>query len=687
MNGLCPACRRPYDDKTIEWKIVSPEEFKADIANQARKKAAARQKEAERKQVENLNRKHLAGLRVLQKNLVYIIGMGTSGSDEDLEILRGPQHFGQYGKIVKIAVSKAREGYGGQQSVGIYVTFANKDDAKDCIAALDGAAHSGRILKYALTISHLYKHSLTGPRAQYGTTKYCAAFLRNETCNNRNCTFLHETGDDGDSFSRQDLSSLNAVSSQRLAPSGVMPTTKAAQQQPSRPQAQPPGLSQAPAAQSIKSEAMSRSDSGDGSALPTSASWAKNPQVEQSRRSSQAASRATPSPKVAHAKMAPQRPESRSAQLKESSSKTKPANEAPRGAPKSKQETKAETQKQLPTVLRLIEAIKAVTADNFEWSLDRSGLDEATFEAITKLPPMIDPNGGLIRLSAKRQQELERQKLEDEQPPSQGVPMMDDDEVMASGSLQLGGEPESADDRKNASGQAIRARGPTNAAASALAGQTPPFETHNSLLNDLSTMGLGERSMTPRQQHNLALLKGNRPRQDSFDQYPRGPPGNTSQHQSQLSNPFQNQNSQLSGFSRHGRQGSRYTFANDSSSASTAVKPATNAQLLAQQSAMMPPNQQKPFQNQPQVQPNMQTSFYSGVQGPPPGLKSSGTPPISGGGMFGQGHGFASAMGGSGSFGFGNAAGKGNNDDLLRDMLRSRAGMPNAMGADAGKRK
>ena len=26
MNGLCPACRRHYDEKTIEWKVVSPEE-------------------------------------------------------------------------------------------------------------------------------------------------------------------------------------------------------------------------------------------------------------------------------------------------------------------------------------------------------------------------------------------------------------------------------------------------------------------------------------------------------------------------------------------------------------------------------------------------------------------------------------------------------------------------------------
>lgn len=27
MNGLCPACRRTYDEKNIEWKIISPEEW------------------------------------------------------------------------------------------------------------------------------------------------------------------------------------------------------------------------------------------------------------------------------------------------------------------------------------------------------------------------------------------------------------------------------------------------------------------------------------------------------------------------------------------------------------------------------------------------------------------------------------------------------------------------------------
>ena len=123
--------------------------MKADIQLQARKKAAARQKEADRKQVETLNRKHLAGLRVVQKNLVYVVGLSPKSREEDLlQTLRGDQYFGQYGKIVKIVVSKAKEGSNGNL-IGVYVTFANKQDAASCIAAVDGSQNGDRILKYS----------------------------------------------------------------------------------------------------------------------------------------------------------------------------------------------------------------------------------------------------------------------------------------------------------------------------------------------------------------------------------------------------------------------------------------------------------------------------------------------------------------------------------------------------------
>ena len=125
---------------------------KADIALQARKKAMARKKESEQRQVETLNRKNLAGIRVVQKNLVYVVGLSQKSSEEEfLRTLRGPLYFGQYGKITKIVVSKAKEGQNNannyHNSIGVYVTFESRDDAAKCIAAVDGSQNAERTLR------------------------------------------------------------------------------------------------------------------------------------------------------------------------------------------------------------------------------------------------------------------------------------------------------------------------------------------------------------------------------------------------------------------------------------------------------------------------------------------------------------------------------------------------------------
>lgn len=119
--------------------------YKADLALQAKKKAAARQKEAQKKEADSSTRKHLAGLRVVQKNLVYVTGLSpTVREDQLLQTLRGDQYFGQYGKIVKILVSKAKDS---SSSVGVYITFARKQDAASCIAAVDGSQNGDRTLR------------------------------------------------------------------------------------------------------------------------------------------------------------------------------------------------------------------------------------------------------------------------------------------------------------------------------------------------------------------------------------------------------------------------------------------------------------------------------------------------------------------------------------------------------------
>ena len=125
---------------------------------------------------------------------------------------------------------------------------------------------------------------------------------------------------------------------------------------------------------------------------------------------------------------------------------------------------------------------------------------------------------------------------------------------------------------------------------------------------------------------------------------------------------FQNQTGQL-GPPGHARQSSRYSFANDSASASAAVKPAAHPKLMAQQSAMMPSGAIQAHQT-------FGGPFYGGAaQGPPPGLKSAGTPPLSGDGMFSQGHGFAPGLGGIDD-----------KTELLRNVLRSRGGQTGAGG-------
>jgi CCR4-NOT transcription complex subunit 4 len=96
---------------------------------------------------------------------------------------------------------------------------------------------------------------------------------------------------------------------------------------------------------------------------------------------------------------------------------------------------------------------------------------------------------------------------------------------------------------------------------------------------------------------------------------------------------------------------------------------------------MMPKNSNN-FNHISQHQPMGGQYYTSGAQAPPPGLKATGTPPVSGGGMFGQGHGFA-----TGGLAYGaNATGR-NNDALYQDLLRGRNMDGGARVADAGKRE
>ncbi|KAK9371031.1 hypothetical protein V1509DRAFT_615558 [Lipomyces kononenkoae] len=251
LNGRCPGCRRPYDDESVEYKIVTTEEWRQDHQKQTRREKEKKQKERERKEIEQASRKHLSGMRVIQKNLVYVVGLNPHIPHEELlNTLRGDQFFGQYGKIQKIVVNRRNNGGSGNGGIGVYVTYVKKEDAAKCIAAVDGSMNDGKVL-----------------RAAYGTTKYCSSYLRNQPCPNPNCMFLHEPGEEADSYTRQDLSTIQHAARQGDMKPGL-----------------PRTLSTAKSAPAPKATEESH-DAPEPSALPPTASWANkaSPPVQNSK--------------------------------------------------------------------------------------------------------------------------------------------------------------------------------------------------------------------------------------------------------------------------------------------------------------------------------------------------------------------------------------------------------------------
>lgn len=215
---------------------------------------AKKNKEREKKEMEASNRKHLANMRVVQKNLVYVVGLSPKlAREEFIPTLKGPDYFGQYGKVAKILISKRisshKYGHGSHDpSIGVYVTYQSKEDAARAIVAIDGSKEpGGRII-----------------RASYGTTKYCTAYLRNMPCSNPGCTYLHEPGEEADSFTKEDLATLRHAAKDtenKIKPASMhlMPIT-----------AKKPMDSPVLATASLATP----NESTEGSALPRTASWA-----------------------------------------------------------------------------------------------------------------------------------------------------------------------------------------------------------------------------------------------------------------------------------------------------------------------------------------------------------------------------------------------------------------------------
>ena len=528
--------------------------------------------------MENSSRRNLAGVRVKQQNLVYIIGLIPSIRDEQalLQTLRGPEYFGQYGEIEKIVVSKAKPG-ATNQGIGVYVTYARKEDAALCINTVDGSLNGDRVL-----------------RAQFGTTKYCSAYLRGETCTNKNCSFLHETGEDGQHTSLQN------------EPHGARITTRPAA--PSQPPLMNPPPRPLSATQSATSQTMPRqgstenSDSGknsqDGSALPSTASWATaNATIARTRRTSQTNSRETPSPQTTHVSLAVKNPDE--PKVKESPVvQPSPSPALVNTAAKQQQPIPKSKAKPVDPAQQIFDDAKRIMSRVYRFAYDDSCLSPEARAVVDDMPCFVDPYGGAKRRAMREKEEAERARIEadakaklEAQATSAAEETLDEDNLVA-GSLALGGEPE--DDPRRSSGQ----RGAIGR----------PFQ---SLDDQFSAMNLNARHLMPPRQP-LGLLNTS-----NVQQAPGlGQPStqNTAYQMSDFDRPGpQYSQAQYEQISNHQRHGSRY-FNNDTKTTSSSR-----------------------FQGQ------QQGGFYSSTQGPPPGLPNAGTPPVSGGGMFAHGQNFTNA--------------------------------------------
>ncbi|XP_065857521.1 uncharacterized protein [Euphorbia lathyris] len=182
-KGRCPACRSSYDKEKIVGMTANCERLVAEINSERKLKShKVKPKLSE-------GRMHLTNVRVIQRNLVYIIGLPLNLADEAL--LQRREFFGQYGKVLKVSISKTATGaiqHSANNSCCVYITYLKEEEAVRCIQSVHSFVLEGRCL-----------------RACFGTTKYCHAWLKNMPCSIPDCLYLHEFGSEEDSFTKDDL--------------------------------------------------------------------------------------------------------------------------------------------------------------------------------------------------------------------------------------------------------------------------------------------------------------------------------------------------------------------------------------------------------------------------------------------------------------------------------------------------
>ncbi|XP_065654038.1 uncharacterized protein LOC100204596 isoform X2 [Hydra vulgaris] len=242
-NGLCPACRKTYTEDPAMYRPLSQDEIQ-------KAKKERKQIETQRKQKITDTRQHLSDIRVIQKHLVFVVGLSKKMAD--IEVLKQHEYFGKYGKIVKIVINP-NTNYAGPQgpSASAYITYTKVEDALKAILSINNMQPPLKI------------------RASLGTTKYCTHYLRSMQCPKQDCMYLHDVGEEAASFTKEDMQ----AGKHQIFEKNLLENYAARVRQ----QQQIPNSSSKQYLEEENSEASSLdnwdAESADSSLLPSQASW------------------------------------------------------------------------------------------------------------------------------------------------------------------------------------------------------------------------------------------------------------------------------------------------------------------------------------------------------------------------------------------------------------------------------
>jgi RNA recognition motif-containing protein len=198
--GQCPNCRREYDQSNLNFSPQGEKEYRESILTyRTRKGPPSQDKKGKKKPTKNPPRRQLGNVRVIQRNLVYVVGLTLNVAKEDF--MRRSDNFTKFGKIAKIVINKSNltgtqkvDNVTRTPTVSAYITYTRPDDAQRAIQAVDGTWLDGKLL-----------------RASFGTTKYCSYFLKGIECTNPDCMYLHDYGQEEDTFNKEDIILKNGL--------------------------------------------------------------------------------------------------------------------------------------------------------------------------------------------------------------------------------------------------------------------------------------------------------------------------------------------------------------------------------------------------------------------------------------------------------------------------------------------